>query len=272
LSDAPEPLRDVIGRHGLSASKALGQNFILDRQLLKRIAAVPGPLEGQRVYEVGPGPGGLTRALLDTGASVVAVERDRRCIPALDELWQEFGKRLTVVEADALKIDERKVAGEGAHVVANLPYNVGTALLLKWLSGDWPPWWRSLTLMFQKEVAERIVAAPGTDAYGRLSIAAQWRSQPRIAMRVDRSAFVPPPKVTSAIVHIVPAEVPGGVDARVMERLTEAAFGQRRKMLRSSLKSYPGALEAADTLGIDIRRRAETLGVAEFVDLARALG
>jgi 16S rRNA (adenine1518-N6/adenine1519-N6)-dimethyltransferase len=272
LSDAPEPLRDVIGRHGLSASKALGQNFILDRQLLKRIAAVPGPLEGQRVYEVGPGPGGLTRALLDTGASVVAVERDRRCIPALDELWQEFGKRLTVVEADALKIDERKVAGEGAHVVANLPYNVGTALLLKWLSGDWPPWWRSLTLMFQKEVAERIVAAPGTDAYGRLSIAAQWRSQPRIAMRVDRSAFVPPPKVTSAIVHIVPAEVPGGVDARVMERLTEAAFGQRRKMLRSSLKSYPGALEAADTLGIDIRRRAETLSVAEFVDLARALG
>src|SRR4051812_2545555 len=151
-----EPLRDVIARHGLSASKSLGQNFILDRQLLARIAAIPGPLQGERVYEVGPGPGGLTRALLDAGASVVAVERDRRCLPALHELRQEFGDKLELIEADALKIDETAVAGEGAHVVANLPYNVGTALLLKWLGGDWPPWWRSLTLMFQKEVAERI--------------------------------------------------------------------------------------------------------------------
>ena len=271
MSATVEPLREVIGRHGLSASKALGQNFILDRQLLKRIAAVPGPLEGQRVCEVGPGPGGLTRALLDMGANVVAVERDRRCIPALDELRAEFGEKLTIVEADALDVDERELVGEGAHVVANLPYNVGTALLLKWLGGAWPPWWRSLTLMFQKEVADRIVAAPRAEAYGRLSIAAQWRSQPRIAMRVDRSSFVPPPKVTSAVVHIVPTEAPAGVDARVMEKLTEAAFGQRRKMLRSSLKGLPGALEAAATLGIDTERRAETLSVAEFVELARLL-
>jgi 16S rRNA (adenine1518-N6/adenine1519-N6)-dimethyltransferase len=271
LTRPAEPLRDVIARHGLSASKALGQNFILDRQLLARVAAIPGPLKGKRVYEVGPGPGGLTRALLDAGASVVAVERDRRCLPALSELQQASGERLEVIEGDALNIDEHAVAGEGAHVVANLPYNVGTALLLKWLGGEWPPWWRSLTLMFQKEVAERIVAMPGSHAYGRLSIAAQWRSQPRIAMTVNRSAFVPPPKVTSAVVHIVPTEPPEGVRPRTVERLTEAAFGQRRKMLRSSLKSLPGGLEAAEALGIDTQRRAETLSVEEWVSLARAL-
>jgi 16S rRNA (adenine1518-N6/adenine1519-N6)-dimethyltransferase len=271
LTRDTEPLREVIARHGLSASKALGQNFILDRQLLARIAAIPGALEGERVYEVGPGPGGLTRALLDAGACVTAVERDRRCIPALHELQQQFGERLQVIEADALDLDERQVAGAGAHVVANLPYNVGTALLLKWLSGDWPPWWVSLTLMFQKEVAERIVAQPGSDAYGRLSVAAQWRSRPRIAMTVNRSAFVPPPKVTSAVVHIVATEQPQGVSPRIMERLTEAAFGQRRKMLRSSLKQVPRALEAAQSLGIDPQRRAETLTVEEWVKLARAL-
>ena len=271
MSRAPEPLRAIIARHGLSASKSLGQNFILDRQLLARIAATPGPLKGQRVYEVGPGPGGLTQALLEAGASVVAVERDRRCIPALAELQQEFADQLRVVEADALQVDEVSLIGEGAHVVANLPYNVGTALLLKWLAGDWPPWWRSLTLMFQREVAERIVAAPGSDAYGRLSIAAQWRSSPRIAMNVNRSAFVPPPKVASAVVHIVPAQQPGGVNPKVMERLTDAAFGQRRKMLRSSLKLLPGALNALEALGIDPGRRAETLSVAEFVEVARLL-
>lgn len=271
MSRPPEPLRDVIARHGLSASKSLGQNFILDRRLLARIAAIPGPLEGQRVYEVGPGPGGLTRALLEAGASVVAVERDRRCIPALVELREEFGDRLSVIEADALQVDERSLVREGTHVVSNLPYNIGTALLLKWLAGDWPPWWRSLTLMFQKEVAERIVAQPCSGAYGRLSVAAQWRSRPRIAMGVNRSAFVPPPKVTSAVVHIIPAEAPKAVDPRVMERVTEAAFGQRRKMLRSSLKSLPGALQALETLGIDPQRRAETLSVAEFVSLARLL-
>ena len=271
MSGAPEPLRAVIARHGLSASKALGQNFILDRQLLARIAAIPGPLDGQRVYEVGPGPGGLTRALLDAGADVVAVERDRRCIPALAELQEDFSDRLQVLEADALKVDEQEAVGDGAHVLANLPYNIGTALLLKWLGGEWPPWWRSLTLMFQKEVAERIVATAGSSAYGRLSVAAQWRARPRIAMAVKPSAFVPPPKVTSAVVHIVPAEAPNGVDARVMERVTEAAFGQRRKMLRSSLKAMPGALDALASLNIDPERRAETLSVGEFVELARAL-
>jgi 16S rRNA (adenine1518-N6/adenine1519-N6)-dimethyltransferase len=271
LSPEAEPLRAVIARHGLSASKALGQNFILDRQLLARIAAVPGPLAGERVYEVGPGPGGLTRALLDAGAIVTAVERDRRCIPALVELRQDVGERLAIVEGDALKVDESELVGKGAHVVANLPYNVGTALLLKWLGGEWAPWWRSLTLMFQKEVAERIVAQPGSDAYGRLSVAAQWRAQPRIAMAVNRSAFVPPPKVTSAVVHIVPADQPQGVDPHVIERLTEAAFGQRRKMLRSSLKAFPGALAAAEELHIDTQRRAETLDIEEWVKLARAL-
>lgn len=271
MSDAVEPLRSVIARHGLSASKSLGQNFILDRQLLKRIASIPGELVGQPVYEVGPGPGGLTRALLEAGASVVAVERDRRCIPALEELQLEFGAKLQLIEADAMMINEPAVAGNGAHVVANLPYNVGTALLLKWLSGDWPPWWRSLTLMFQKEVAQRIVAAPGSEAYGRLSIASQWRSQPRIEMTVNRSAFVPPPRVTSAIVHIVPAAAPEGVTPKVMESLTEAAFGKRRKMLRSSLKTLPGAIEAATRIGINLERRAETLSVAEFVALGREL-
>ena len=271
MSAQIEPPRDVIARHGLSASKALGQNFILDRQLLARVAAIPGPLKGERVYEVGPGPGGLTRALLDAGASVVAVERDRRCIPALAELQQAFAHKLEIIEADALKIDERAVAGEGAHVVANLPYNVGTALLLKWLGGDWPPWWRSLTLMFQKEVAERIVAEPGSDAYGRLSVATQWRSRSKLAMTVNRSAFVPPPKVTSAVVHIVPADQPDGVKPKIMEKLTEAAFGQRRKMLRSSLKPMPGALDAAAALGIDTQRRAETLSVSEWVSLTRLL-
>jgi len=266
-----EPLREVIARHHLRASKALGQNFILDRQLLGRIAAIPGNLEGQSVYEVGPGPGGLTRALLDAGATVTAVERDPRCIPALEELRGDFGDRLRLLQADALKINEIEVAGNGAHVVANLPYNVGTALLLKWLGGDWTPWWRSLTLMFQKEVAERIVAEPGSGAYGRLSVASQWRARPRIEITVSKSAFVPPPKVTSAVVHIVPANQPPGVDPAVIERLTEAAFGQRRKMLRSSLKLVPGALAALESLGIESTRRAETLSVAEWVKLARTL-
>lgn len=266
-----EPLRDVIARHQLQASKALGQNFILDRQLLDRIAAVPGPLDGATVYEVGPGPGGLTRALLDTGAKVVAVERDRRCLPALVELEAEYEGRLRIISGDAMEVDERTEADQGAHIVSNLPYNVGTALLLRWLEGPWPPWWSSLTLMFQREVAERIVAKPDTEHYGRLSVAAQWRSTPRIAMAVHRSAFVPPPKVASAVVHIVPAEQPSRVDPTVLERLTAAAFGQRRKMLRSSLKAMPGALEALEKVGIDPERRAETVSVAEFVGLARLL-
>ena len=266
-----EPLRDVIARHGLQASKALGQNFILDRQLLARIAAVPGPLEDETVYEVGPGPGGLTHALLEAGASVVAVERDRRCMPALVELESSFPKRLRILDADALAIDEPAEAGRGAHIVSNLPYNVGTALLLRWLTSPWPPWWRSATLMFQREVADRIVAEPNSKDYGRLSILAQWRSQARIAMNVHRSAFVPPPKVMSAIVHIVPSEQPEDVDPKVLERLTEFAFRQRRKMLRSSVKDVPGALDALHGLGIDSSRRAETVSVPEWIALAREL-
>ena len=271
MSGPAEPLRDVIARHGLTASKALGQNFILDRQLLARIAAIPGNLDGASVYEVGPGPGGLTRALLDSGATVVAVERDRRCLPALADLEGDFPGKLTIVEDDALRIDEPSLVGRGAHVVSNLPYNVGTALLLRWLSGAWAPWWQSLTLMFQKEVADRIVAKPGSKDYGRLSILAQWRSEGRIAMNVHRAAFVPPPKVTSAVVHIRPKEQPDGVVPLVLERLTEAAFGQRRKMLRQSLKAVDGALDALDVLGIDPQRRAETVSVDEFVALARLL-
>jgi len=265
------PLREVIARHGLSASKALGQNFILDRQLLGRIAAIPGPLDGQTVYEVGPGPGGLTAALLEAGARVIAVERDRRCLPALAELETAFPGQLDVIEEDALKIEERAVVGDGGHVVANLPYNVGTALLLRWLQGEWPPWWRSLTLMFQREVAERIVAPTDGNHYGRLAVAAQWRATPRLAMPVHRSAFTPPPKVASAVVHIVPAAQPEGVDPTLLERLTAAAFGQRRKMLRQSLKAVPDALDALATLGISAERRAETVSVPEFVALAKAL-
>jgi 16S rRNA (adenine1518-N6/adenine1519-N6)-dimethyltransferase len=265
------PLREVISRHGLSASKALGQNFLLDEQLLDRIARVPGPLEGQRVYEVGPGPGGLTRALLRAGGDVLAVERDRRCIAALAEVEAAFPGKLRVIEGDALAIDEGAEAG-AAHIVANLPYNIGTALLVRWLGGDtWPPWWRSLTLMFQAEVAERIVAAPGSGAYGRLAVLAQWRSTARLAMKVHRSAFVPPPKVMSAVVHIVPTPQPEGVRFAILEKVTAAAFGQRRKMLRRSLQSVPGAIEALDQLEIDSERRAETLSVSDFVAIARLL-
>lgn len=266
-----EPLRDVIARHGLSASKALGQNFILDRQLLTRIAEIPGLGEGDTVYEVGPGPGGLTRALLDTGAAVVAVERDRRCIPALEELGTIFPGKFRLVEGDALEIDERALVGDGAHVVANLPYNIGTPLLLRWLTGPWPPYWRSLTLMFQREVAERIVAKADDEHYGRLAIASQWRCEARLALKVHRSAFTPPPKVASAVVHLRPIAEPEGVDHAILTRLSAAAFGQRRKMLRQSLKGVPRALEALADLGIDPSRRAETVSVADFVALARLL-
>jgi 16S rRNA (adenine1518-N6/adenine1519-N6)-dimethyltransferase len=268
LSHLP-PLREVIARHRLSASRTLGQNFLLDGQLLDRIARVPGPLAGKTAYEVGPGPGGLTRALLAAGARVVAVERDRRCLPALAELAEAAGGQLDVIEGDALAIDEVAAAGTGAHIVANLPYNVGTLLLVRWLGGEsWPPWWASLTLMFQQEVAERIVAAPGGSAYGRLSILAQWRSKARLALRVNRSAFVPPPKVMSAVVHIVPKAAPPGVAAATLEGLTAAAFGQRRKMLRRSLQVLPGALDALTAAGIDGERRAETLSVDEFCTIA----
>jgi len=271
------PLREVIARHGLSASKALGQNFLFDEQLLDRIAAIPGDLAGRDVLEIGPGPGGLTRALLRAGASVTAIEMDRRCLPALAELEDAFPGKLRVIEGDAIKIDPATLFAGAYDIVANLPYNVGTALFTGWLAGarghenDWPPQWRSLTLMFQLEVAQRIVSEPGSGAYGRLAVLAQWRARARLAMKVHRSAFTPPPKVMSAIVHIEPSAMPQGVSARMLERVTEAAFGQRRKMLRQSLRALPGALEALEGLGIDPQRRAETLSVDEFVAIARAL-
>ena len=265
------PLRDVIQRHGLSANKALGQTFLFDQQLLDRIARVPGDLHDQEVLEVGPGPGGLTRALLLAGAKVTAIERDHRCIPALEELGAAFPGRLRVIEGDALEVDAPALFAGRPHIASNLPYNVGTALFVGWLSAGWRPWWQSLTLMFQREVADRIVASANDDAYGRLAVLAQWRSAARIAMPVHRSAFTPPPKVMSAVVHVVPTDAPDGVALKVLERLTAAAFGQRRKMLRQSLKAVPGAIEAAEAVGIDVTRRAETVSVAEFVTLARAL-
>lgn len=266
------PLRDVIARHGLAASKALGQNFLFDGQLLSRIAAVPGDLTDAEVLEVGPGPGGLTRALLAAGARVTAIERDRRCIPALAELADAYPGRLRVVEGDALQIDAPSLFEGRPHIASNLPYNVGTALLVGWLSAEWSPWWRSCTLMFQREVTDRIVAVPDTSAYGRLAVLAQWRSSARVAMPVHRSAFTPPPKVMSAVVHITPRDAPAGVRPATLERLTAAAFGQRRKMLRQSLKGVPGAEAALETVGIDPTRRAETVSVEDFVALARALG
>ena len=272
MADLP-PLREVIARHGLSASKALGQNFLFDEKLLDRIAAIPGDLAGKQVLEVGPGPGGLTRALLRSGAKVTAIEMDKRCLPALAELGEAFPGQLRVIEGDALRLDHAEVmGGKPFAVLSNLPYNVGTALFVRWLAGErWPPLWTSLTLMFQQEVAQRIVARPGGSTYGRLAVLAQWRSDAKLAMKVHRSAFTPPPKVMSAIVHVEPGAMPEGVSARVLERLTEAAFGQRRKMLRQSLKGVSGAVEALAEVGIDPQRRAETVSVTEFVALARIL-
>ncbi|MHA4836211.1 16S rRNA (adenine(1518)-N(6)/adenine(1519)-N(6))-dimethyltransferase RsmA [Sphingopyxis sp. MSC1_008] len=268
------PLRETVRTHGLQASKALGQNFLFDEQLLDRIAAIPGDLHGATVFEVGPGPGGLTRALLRAGAKVIAVERDDRCLPLLAELGEAFPGQLTVIADDAMAVDvDALTGGAPYHIVANLPYNVGTALFTRWLEpAAWPPRWQSLTLMFQLEVAERIVAPVGADAYGRLAVLAQWRSTAKIAMKVHRSAFTPPPKVMSAIVHVTPAEQPDGVNPKLLSKLTEKGFGQRRKMLRQSLKGVENAVATAEALGIDPTRRAETVSVAEWVELARALG
>ncbi|MEY2882564.1 MAG: ribosomal methyltransferase KsgA/Dim1 family protein [Pseudomonadota bacterium] len=272
LSDLP-PLREVIARHGLMPKKSLGQNFLFDGNLLDRIARVPGPLAGQTVYEVGPGPGGLTRALLRAGATVVAVERDDRALPALAELAQAAEGRLRVIAGDAMAVDAAAEAGQGAHIVANLPYNIGTALLTGWLDTEaWPPWWASLTLMFQKEVAERLVAAPGSHAYGRLSVLAQWRTTAKIAFTLPPRAFVPPPKIDSAVVHLVPRAPMADASAARLAALTAAAFGQRRKMLRASLKGLPGALEAMVAEGISPEARAETVPVAAFAAAASRLG
>jgi 16S rRNA (adenine1518-N6/adenine1519-N6)-dimethyltransferase len=270
-ADPLPPLREVIAAHGLAPKKSLGQNFLFDLNLTRRIARAAGPLDGT-IYEVGPGPGGLTRALLAEGAArVVAVERDARCLPALAEIANAFPGRLEVIEADALALDETELLkGEPVRVAANLPYNVGTALLVKWLTAE-TFFWRSLTLMFQREVAERIVAAPGGKAYGRLSVLAQWRTRAKILFDVSPRAFTPPPKVTSAILRIEPLAEPVAPCALTdLERITEAAFGQRRKMLRQSLKPLL-AEDAIREAGIDPTRRAETLSITEFAALARAV-
>ncbi|MFC6488775.1 16S rRNA (adenine(1518)-N(6)/adenine(1519)-N(6))-dimethyltransferase RsmA [Nitratireductor sp. GCM10026969] len=268
------PLREVIQRHGLFAKKALGQNFLLDLNLTRRIARVAAPLEHATIIEVGPGPGGLTRALLSEGAArVVAVERDERCIAALEEIAAHYPGRLEIVADDALAVDfARLAAGAGpVKLVANLPYNIGTELLIRWLTPErWPPFYQSMSLMFQREVAERIVAPPGSRHYGRLGVLAGWRTDARIAFDVSPEAFTPPPKVTSSVVEIVPKKAPLPVEAGKLARVTEAAFGQRRKMLRQSLKRLGGEALLAAT-GIDGTRRAETLSVEEFVTLANAL-
>lgn len=276
--DTLPPLREVIARSGLSAKKSLGQNFLLDLNLTGRIAREAGPLEGRDVLEVGPGPGGLTRALLGAGARrVLAIERDERFLPALAEIEDASGGRLAVESADALAADEDELfARHGltppVSVVANLPYNVGTALFVKWLTSPvWPSWFDSLTLMFQREVAERLVAAPRTHAYGRLSILTQWRTRPRILFDVHPSAFVPPPSITSSVVRLDVIADPEAAPLKMVEAVTGAAFGQRRKMLRSSLKSLGG-----DTLGIlaacalPETARAEEIPVSGFLALARA--
>jgi 16S rRNA (adenine1518-N6/adenine1519-N6)-dimethyltransferase len=271
--DGLPPLREVIERHGLQARKALGQNFLLDLNLTSKVARTAGDLSRSTIIEVGPGPGGLTRALLFNGAArVVAIERDERCLPALAEIAAHYPGRLEVIPGDALKVDLAEVAGDGPRkIVANLPYNIGTELLVRWLiAAEWPPFYESLTLMFQREVAERIVASPGSDAYGRLGILAGWRTQARIAFDLPPQAFTPPPKVTSSVVHIVPRDAPLPADVSKLGRVTEAAFGQRRKMLRQSLKSLGGEALLAVT-GIDGTRRAETLDIADFVRLANAI-
>jgi 16S rRNA (adenine1518-N6/adenine1519-N6)-dimethyltransferase len=267
--DTLPPLRDVLERHGLAAKKTLGQNFLLDLNLTARIAREAGNLAGVEVLEIGPGPGGLTRALLAAGASVVAIERDERCLPALAEIAAHYPGRLHVVHGDALKTDMAALVSPGVKIVANLPYNIATPLLTGWLTVEpWPPFYASMTLMFQREVAERIVAKPGEDAYGRLGVLANWRCHTEIAFDISPRAFTPPPKVTSSVVNLVPRAEPLPCDTQALEKLTAAAFGQRRKMLRQSLKSV-GGIALLEKAGIDGARRAETLSVAEFVALAR---
>ncbi|MEI5663754.1 16S rRNA (adenine(1518)-N(6)/adenine(1519)-N(6))-dimethyltransferase RsmA [Bosea sp. CCNWLW174] len=274
--DGLPPLREVVERHGLMAQKALGQNFLFDLNLTGRIARAAGPLEGQTVVEIGPGPGGLTRALLANGAGrVIAIERDRRCMPALAEIAAHYPGQLDVVDGDALAVDlSGLLGGSPARIVANLPYNIGTPLLVGWLSaGSWPPWWSSLTLMFQREVAERIVATPEQRAaYGRLAVLANWRCETKILFDVPKTAFVPQPKITSSIVQLVPRQQPEPCDRRLLEQVTLAAFGQRRKMLRQSLKAvFPDPVAMIEAAGLSPTMRAEEVSVSGFVALANAL-
>lgn len=271
IDDLP-PLREVIRRHGLTPKKSLGQNFLFDLNLTARIARAAEPLENITVVEIGPGPGGLTRALLALGARrVIAIERDQRAIAALEEIAARYPGRLEIVAGDALSIDPREHLGpERARVAANLPYNIATPLLIGWLTTEpWPPWYDSLLLMFQREVAERIVAGPGSKSYGRLSVLAGWRTEAKILFDVARSAFVPPPKVTSSVVRLTPRPVPLTCDAQALQRVTEAAFGQRRKMLRQSLKTL--GMDAGVLLaeaGIEPTARAEEIPIEGFVALA----
>jgi 16S rRNA (adenine1518-N6/adenine1519-N6)-dimethyltransferase len=271
--DGLPPLRDVIQRHGLDARKALGQNFLFDLNLTQKIARTAGPLEGVTVIEVGPGPGGLTRAILSLGAKkLIAIERDSRCLPALAEIADHYPGRLEVIEGDALKIDFENLVADGpVRIIANLPYNVGTQLLVNWLLPKaWPPFYQSMTLMFQREVGLRIVAEENDDHYGRLGVLCGWRTQARMAFDVPPQAFSPPPKVTSSVVHLEPLENPILCSADALEKVTMAAFGQRRKMLRQSVKSIGGEALLAKA-GIDPQRRAETLSVEEFCRIANCL-
>jgi 16S rRNA (adenine1518-N6/adenine1519-N6)-dimethyltransferase len=274
IDDLP-PLRDVIRRHGLSAKKSLGQNFLLDLNLTTRIARAAEPLDNITVVEVGPGPGGLTRALLALGARrVIAVERDERALAALEEIAARYPGRLDVVSGDALRVDvDEHLGPERARVVANLPYNIATALLVNWLTVEpWPPWYDSLVLMFQREVAERIVARENEEAYGRLGVLANWRAETKILFDISPAAFVPQPKVTSSVVRLIPREAPEPCERRLLEQVAAAAFGQRRKMLRQSLKSLPAdPARLAAAAEVDPTRRAETIPVSGFVAMAREL-
>jgi 16S rRNA (adenine1518-N6/adenine1519-N6)-dimethyltransferase len=274
IDDLP-PLRDVIKRHDLSARKSLGQNFLLDLNLLSRIARAAGPLQGATVIEIGPGPGGLTRALLSLGAArVIAIERDERALGALEEISQRYPGRLQIIGGDALHFDPRPLlGGDRARIVANLPYNIATALLIDWLSIEpWPPWYDMMVLMFQREVAERIVAHEDDEAYGRLAVLANWRAETKILFDISPAAFVPQPKVTSSVVRLAPRATPEACDRKMLERVAAAAFGQRRKMLRQSLKSLsvdPARLASA--AGVEPTRRAETIPISGFVAMAREL-
>jgi 16S rRNA (adenine1518-N6/adenine1519-N6)-dimethyltransferase len=278
IDDLP-PLREIIRRYGLSARKSLGQNFLLDLNLTARIARAGGPLDGVTVVEIGPGPGGLTRALLAEGARhVIAIERDSRAVAALAEIAAHDPGRLTVIEADALEVAWKQAPlpfpapPSPIRIVANLPYNIATALLLRWLFIEpWPPWYDALVLMFQREVAERIVARPGDKPYGRLAVMASWRTEAKIMFDVAPSAFVPPPKVTSSVVRLVPRTSPLPCDLAALERITAAAFGQRRKMLRQSLRALvPDPQPMLAAAGIDPTARAEEIAVEGFVALAKA--
>ena len=274
IDDLP-PLREVIRQHGLSARKSLGQNFLLDLNLTARIARAAGPLEDATIIEIGPGPGGLTRALLALGARrVIAVERDRRALAPLEEISARYPGQLEIICADAQHFDPRPMlAGVTAKIVANLPYNIATALLIDWLSIEpWPPWYDMMVLMFQREVAERIVARANDESYGRLGVLSNWRTEPKILFDISPAAFVPQPKVTSSVVRLVPRIAPEPCDRKALEMVAAAAFGQRRKMLRQSLKSLPvDPARLAQAADIDLTRRAETIPVSGFVAMAREL-